>query len=75
MKLICLLTHKGHTMLNMIIAFLPQALKKADDLKISSSYKSELEKFIISKNPQTVYDVDHWTNEFDKRQSRRHWLC
>lgn len=62
-------------MLNMIIALLPASFKKVEEMKISSSYKSELEQYIISKNPQSTYDVDYWTNEFDKKQSRKHWLC
>jgi hypothetical protein len=61
-------------MLNMIIAFLPQVLKKADNLKISSSYKSELEKYIISKNPQSVSDIEYWTTQYDRKQARRNWL-
>ncbi len=33
------------------------------------SYGNELEIYISSKNPTTVAEVEHWTKEFDKRQS------
>jgi hypothetical protein len=32
--------------------------------------KSELEQFIISKNPMTASDVDHWTRVFNHSQYR-----
>jgi len=44
-------------------------LFKAKDFP--SHNPSELEKYIISKNPQSIFDVEYWTNEFDKRGSRR----
>ncbi len=34
-------------------------------------HQSELEKYIISKNPQSIFDVEYWTHEFDKRGSKR----
>jgi hypothetical protein len=33
--------------------------------------QSELEKYIISKNPQSIFDVEYWTHEFDKHGSKR----
>ena len=38
-----------------------------------SSYKTELEKYIIDHNPQSVYDVEFLTKEFDKKQSKGFW--
>ena len=32
--------------------------------------KSQLEEFIISKNPQNAGDVDHWTRVFNHSQFR-----
>lgn len=35
------------------------------------TYQESLESYIISKNPQTVYDVDHWTKQYDRRFIRK----
>lgn len=44
--------------------------------KKSSHYQSELEQYIISKNPQSVCDVEHWTQEFDRKIYKKvgHWI-
>jgi len=34
-------------------------------------HQSELEQYIISKNPQSIFDVEYWTHEFDKHGSKR----
>lgn len=36
-----------------------------------TTYGSELEAFIVSRDPQTAYDVDRLTREFDARQHGR----
>jgi hypothetical protein len=33
------------------------------------TYASELEAFIISKNPASGADIDHWTRVYDQRQT------
>ena len=42
--------------------------------KLSSLFKqrSQLEEFILSKNPSTASDVDHWTRVYNNSQQR--WL-
>ncbi len=38
------------------------------------TYGSELEQYIVSKRPQTVEEIDHWTRQFDQNQARnRGW--
>lgn len=37
----------------------------------SQTYGSSLERFIVSKNPQSTYDVEYWTRRFDERVSSR----
>lgn len=33
-----------------------------------TSYQSDLERFIVSKNPTSVAEIEHWTKVFDLRQ-------
>lgn len=33
------------------------------------TYSSALEAYIVSKNPQTTYDVEYWTQEFDRSRN------
>lgn len=33
-----------------------------------STYQSELERYIVAHNPQSTYDVEKLTQEFDKKQ-------
>lgn len=62
--------------INSMLAYIPMLFTNKENSQdtIQSSYKSELEKYIISKNPQTVYDVDYWTTQYDRKQARRNWL-
>ena len=30
----------------------------------SSTYRSDIEEFIVSKNPQTAADVEHWLQQY-----------
>jgi Holliday junction resolvasome RuvABC endonuclease subunit len=32
-----------------------------------SAYQSDLEQFIVSKNPQSAAEVEHWTRIYDRR--------
>jgi hypothetical protein len=34
----------------------------------TTSYQSDLERFIISKHPTSVAEIEHWTKVFDLRQ-------
>ena len=54
-----------------IINYIRQIFKQLDT---SSTYGNELEQYIVSKNPQSTYDVEYWTNQFDKKQNERGWL-
>lgn len=38
------------------------------------TYGTELEQFIVSKNPQSTYDVEYWTNQYDKKQTEKGWM-
>ena len=35
------------------------------------TYGSALERYIVSKNPQSTYDVEYWTRRFDENISSR----
>jgi hypothetical protein len=34
----------------------------------TTSYQSDLERFIVSKHPTSVAEIEHWTKVFDLRQ-------
>lgn len=44
-----------------------------EELKQSSTYKSELERYIIVNNPQSTYDVERLTRDFDRKTTKRLW--
>lgn len=58
-------------MLLSIIAYFAKLFKRVEQ---PGTYGSELETYIVSKNPQSTYDVEYWTNQFDKKQNERGWL-
>lgn len=39
-----------------------------------ATYGSDLEKYIVSKRPQSAAEIDHWTKQFDQNQTQRSWL-
>jgi hypothetical protein len=41
---------------------------------VQATYGSELERYIVSKNPGSVAEIDHWTKQFDQNQTQRGWL-
>ena len=49
--------------LGMLIAFL--------GLSTADSYGHQLEKYIVSKSPQDVYDIERLTQEFDRKNNQR----
>lgn len=55
-------------MLNQLAAYFNQMVTGFEK---STSYGSDLEKYIISKNPQNTYEVEYWTNQFDKIQNEQ----
>ena len=46
---------------------------KMFDTPKQSTYGSELEQYIVSKRPQSVAEIDHWTRQFDKNQTQKGW--
>ena len=38
-----------------------------------SQYGNELEKFIVSKHPQSVEDVEYWTRRYEYTE-KKEWL-
>lgn len=55
-------------MLNQLAAYFT---KMFDSFQQPQTYQSELERYIVSKNPQTTHDVDYWTKQYDKKQNER----
>ena len=35
----------------------------------NNAYRNEVEQFIISKNPQSAAEVEHWVRIFDQRNA------
>ena len=58
-------------MLNQLTAYIHKMFNQVEK---PQTYGSELEAYIISKNPQSTYDVEYWTNQFDKKQNERGWV-
>lgn len=46
---------------------------KIFDMQKQPTYGSELEQYIVSKGPQSVAEIDHWTKQYDREQQRG-WL-
>ena len=38
-------------------------------------HHNDLEAYIISHNPQTIYDIDRLEKEFDRLQNNRFYFC
>ena len=59
-------TQKGHTMLlQSMLTYIPKLFNQT----YKNPYGSELERYIVSHNPQSIYDVEKLTQEFDKKNS------
>lgn len=56
-------------MLNQLVAY----FTKMFNTPKQATYGSELEQYIVSKGPQSVAEIDHWTRQFDREQQRS-WL-
>jgi hypothetical protein len=42
--------------------------KMFQNTKEPQTYGSALEQYIVSKNPQTIYEVEYWTRQFDDKK-------
>lgn len=36
--------------------------------RVPYTYGSALERYIVSKNPQTTYEVEYWTRQYDNKK-------
>ena len=56
-------SHTGNKMsINTIKQYIINIFRKTSD---SESYGSSLEAYIISKNPQSIYDIEYLTKQYD----------
>jgi hypothetical protein len=53
-----------------MIAYITRQLKQVEK---PATYGSELERYIVSKNPTTAAEIDHWTRQFDRNQTTKGW--
>jgi hypothetical protein len=58
----------------LITALVGWAKSLVQSFQKPATYGSELEAYIVSHDPQTAYDVDRLTREFDAKQTRG-YLC
>lgn len=47
--------------------------KMFSDFKKPQTYGSELEQYIVSKNPTSAAEIDHWTRQFDRNHTTKGW--
>ena len=52
-----------------IIAYFNSLFKRVD-----KPYGSELERYIASKNPSSVAEIEFWTTKYDRNTATRGWL-
>jgi hypothetical protein len=48
-------------------------IKPLMNSQFNTNKQNELDRYISSKNPTTVAEVDHWTKEFDRKQTNQGW--
>ncbi len=53
-----------------MIAYFTKICKQVET---PQTYGSELEQYIVSKNPTSAAEIDHWTRQFDRNQSQKGW--
>jgi hypothetical protein len=56
-------------MIKMIYSFLPNLFGSST----KSDYAQALEQYIVSRCPQSVAEVEHYTREFDRKQAQPYW--
>jgi hypothetical protein len=54
-------------MLDFLTAYI---IKPLTQKQFSISYNTEVDRYVASKNPQTVADVEHWEKEYSRKQSK-----
>ena len=47
---------------------------KVFNIKDTATYGSELEQYVVSKGPQSVAEIEHWTKQFDHARNTKGWL-
>lgn len=57
----------------MTIPIIARIQKMFERITEPNNYGTELETYIVSKNPQSTYDVEYWTNQYDKKQNEKGW--
>jgi|LauGreDrversion4_2_1035121.scaffolds.fasta_scaffold213110_1 hypothetical protein len=57
-------------LLTSMIAYFTEICKRVEK---PQTYGSELEQYIVSKNPTSAAEIDHWTRQFDRNQSTKGW--
>ena len=57
-------------MLNTMIEYIQ---KIYNDVKKPVTYGSELETYIVSKNPQNTYDVEAFARDYDYKNKTQGW--
>ena len=58
----CIL-NKGHIMLAILIKFFDRYFS-------SASYSNELDRFVLSKKPTSVIEMEYWVKEYDRKMTR-----
>jgi len=54
-------------MLDLITAYLVKPIMQR---QFSTNYSSEVDRYVTSKNPQTVAEVEHWEKEYSRKQTQ-----
>ena len=57
-------------MLNQLVSYFADML----NIQKQPTYGSELERYIVSKGPTNAAEIDYWTQQYDRDQSRQGWL-
>jgi hypothetical protein len=57
-------------MLNTMIGYIQ---KMYNDVKKPVTYGTELETYIVSKNPQNTYDVEAFARDYDYKNKTQRW--
>lgn len=57
-------------MLNLLSGYVQKMFQKVEK---PQTYGSALESYIVSKNPQTTYDVEMYAREFESKQKLTGW--
>jgi hypothetical protein len=57
-------------LISTIIAYFAELFKRVDK---PGTYGSELEQYIVSKNPGSVAEIEFWTTQYDRNTTKRGW--